>query len=157
MTDQQDNEALAPVLALAQKRLAGRKLRLAAREAMPFSAAAGDTVRAVDRPEIYRALIDRLVADCQTGQGQITARWVDEGRWPPPDDQAALALVERLDTREREVLAELLRSEFVSGVHSALVALHEAGIEPFDDGYEGSPFHDFVGRLHGWDWPQSAD
>ncbi len=42
---------------------------------------------------------------------------------------------------------------FVSGVHTALRVLHEAGLPPFEDGYEGTPFHDFVGRLQGWQWP----
>jgi hypothetical protein len=31
--------------------------------------------------------------------------------------------------------------------------LHEAGIQPFEDGYEGTPYHDFVGRLIDWSWP----
>jgi hypothetical protein len=27
-------------------------------------------------------------------------------------------------------------------------------VPPFEDGYEGSPFNDFVGRLEGWEWLQ---
>lgn len=48
----------------------------------------------------------------------------------------------------------MLEVGFQSGVHQALVAFHEAQVQPFDDGYEGTPFHDFVGPLDGWDWPE---
>ena len=47
----------------------------------------------------------------------------------------------------------MLAKEFVSGVHETLVVLHELGVPPFDTGYEGTPFHDFVGRLTDWEWP----
>ncbi len=47
----------------------------------------------------------------------------------------------------------MLEESYVAGVHETLVALYEAQIPPFEDGYEGSPFHDFMGRLGGWDWP----
>ena len=40
-----------------------------------------------------------------------------------------------------------------AGVHTALVALHEDAIPPFEDGYEGTPFNDFAGRLDDWEWP----
>ena len=72
----------------------------------------------------YRRVIDRLVHECQAGQGPIAARGGD-------------AL-----------------HAFEAGVHAALVALHEERLPPFEDGYEGTPFHDFVGRLQGWDWPE---
>jgi hypothetical protein len=47
----------------------------------------------------------------------------------------------------------MLQEQFVDGVHAALVAMHEHPVPPFEDGYEGTPFHDFVGRLDGWEWP----
>jgi hypothetical protein len=47
----------------------------------------------------------------------------------------------------------LLEQSFVSGVHEALVILHGEAVPPFEEGYEGTPFHDFVGRLQGWSWP----
>jgi len=63
-----------------------------------------------------------------------------------------------LTTDQREVLATMLAQEFVSGVHEALVVLYEEQVTPLDDGYEGDPYHDFVGRLDGWTWPaQSAE
>jgi hypothetical protein len=49
-------------------------------------------------------------------------------------------LLRRLDADERAVLAEMLTASFESGVHQSLVAPHEAHIEPFKDGYEGTPF-----------------
>ncbi|MFD3404582.1 DUF6547 family protein [Kribbella sp. NPDC058693] len=62
-------------------------------------------------------------------------------------------LLRRLTSAEREVLAQMLAQEFVGGVHETLVVLHEAQVEPLQDGYEGTPFHDFVGRLDDWPWP----
>ena len=48
----------------------------------------------------------------------------------------------------------MLEQAFVGGVHETLVVLHEAEVSPFDQGYEGTPFHDFVGRLDDWPWPE---
>jgi len=66
---------------------------------------------------------------------------------------ACARLVARMSTADREVLARLLEERFQSGVHATLVALHEAAMAPFDRAYEGTPFHDFVGRLGDWEWP----
>jgi hypothetical protein len=110
----------------------------------------------------YREIIDALVSACRDGQGQIGARRARRGVWNPNagpsavgfEDQARMNdLLDRLGAADREVLAVMLEEQFVGGVHSTLVALHELGVPPFDDGYEGTPFHDFVGRLDGWEWP----
>jgi hypothetical protein len=105
----------------------------------------------------YRALIDRLVLACRAGQGQISAKRVRSGLWNAktdvPDKSAVNQLLRRLTPAERELLAQMLAQEFVGGVHETLVVLHEAQVEPFQDGYEGTPFHDFVGRLDDWPWP----
>jgi hypothetical protein len=115
----------------------------------------------VDR--VYRDLIDRLVHDCRKGQGQIAARRARAGLWNQnatpedlPDQHEVDALLARLPSADREVLARVLEEEFVSGVHAALVALHEARLPPFDKAYEGTPFHDFIGRLSDWGWPASS-
>ena len=76
-----------------------------------------------DEREQYRHVIDRLVRECQKGQGPIAAR-----------GSAADA--------------------YVAGVHDALRVLHDEHVPPFEDGYEGTPFHDFIGRLNGWEWPK---
>jgi hypothetical protein len=109
---------------------------------------------------VYRQLIDRVVDDCRGGQGQIAARRARAGLWNGnatatelPDQHEANLLLRRLTQAERTVLARLLEEQFVGGVHAALVALHEAAIPPFDKAYEGTPFHDFVGRLDDWEWP----
>jgi hypothetical protein len=111
----------------------------------------------------YRALIDELVRACREGQGQIGAHRAKAGIWNAnatpdlfPDQFAMNELLSRLSERDRAVLAGMLEQQFVNGVHSTLVALHEAEIPPFDEAYEGTPFHDFVGRLAGWEWPKSA-
>lgn len=110
----------------------------------------------------YRALIDRLVEDCRSGQGQIGARRARAGLWNAnatarslPEQHEINEFLSRLSKADREVLARMLGDAFVGGVHATLVALHEAAISPFEDGYEGTPFHDFIGRLAGWEWPRS--
>jgi hypothetical protein len=111
----------------------------------------------------YRALIDELVHSCRDGQGQIGARRVRAGIWNAnaddpsldiPDQRAINDLLRRLSADDREVLAAMLTQEFESGVHETLVVLHEQGVPPFEDGYEGAPFLDFVGRLVDWEWPE---
>jgi len=110
----------------------------------------------------YRRLIDRLVWACRDGQGQIGSRRARAGVWNAnadaepaamPDQHAMNDLLRRLDPTVREVLAQMLEQAFVSGVHETLLVAHEEGIDPLDDGYEGTPFHDFAGRLDDWPWP----
>jgi hypothetical protein len=110
----------------------------------------------------YRTIIDALVEACREGQGQIGPRRARVGIWnanadlAPEDlsDQHAFnVLLRKLDASEREVLAQVLEQQFVAGVHQALAVLHEHEVPPFEDGYEGTPYHDFVGRLAGWAWP----
>jgi hypothetical protein len=48
----------------------------------------------------------------------------------------------------------MLAEEFESGVHETLEVLYEHRVPPFTSSYEGTPFHDFVGRLKGWEWPE---
>ena len=116
-----------------------------------------------DSDRTYREVIDRMVDSCRDGQGQIGARRARAGVWNAyadalPDelsDQRAMnLLLARLDPADREVLAQMLYEAFRGGVHEALVILHEEGVSPFDAGYEGTPFHDFVGRLDDWPWPE---
>ena len=45
--------------------------------------------------------------------------------------------------------------EVVTGVFETLKVLEQYQIEPFKDGYEGSPFNDFIGRLADWNWPEA--
>jgi hypothetical protein len=49
----------------------------------------------------------------------------------------------------------MLAHAFECGVFESLKALEEFEIEPFIDGYEGSPYHDFIGRVDPdqWEWP----
>ena len=114
----------------------------------------------------YRSIIDALVEACRNGQGRIgyeralAGVWnrnADEAPEDLPDQYAINRLLEKLEPGDREVLAGLLQDRFVSGVHAALVVLHEHALAPFDDGYEGTPFHDFIGRLDNWPWPVDSD
>ncbi len=120
-----------------------------------------------DSPEdrLYKTVIDRLVRDCRRGQGQIGKKRAIAGVWnanataatPDLRDQyEANLLLARLPRKDRQVIARLLEEAFVGGVHQALVALHEEEVAPFAQAYEGTPFHDFVGRLDGWKWPKGS-
>lgn len=108
----------------------------------------------------YRKVIDRLVHSRRVGQGQICSKRVRAGVWNNnrrevigEEQHAINGLLTRLRAEDRDIVARMLEDAFVSGVHETLVVLHEEQADPFDKGYEGTPFHDFVGRLGGWEWP----
>lgn len=48
----------------------------------------------------------------------------------------------------------MLANEVVTGVFETLKVLEQFRVPPFEDGYEGSPINDFIGRLGDWKWPQ---
>jgi hypothetical protein len=107
-------------------------------------------------------MIDELVEVCKEGQGQIGARRVRSGVWNAaarpdyiPDQHAVNLLLKRLSVEEREIIAGMLAQEVVTGVFETLKALETFEIEPFKDGYEGSPYNDFMGRLDDWSWPET--
>lgn len=110
--------------------------------------------------ERYRDVIDRLVRKAKDGQGQIGPKRVRAGVWNKnatvstmPDQHAINDLLAGMSSQDREVVARMLEESYVAGVHDTLIVLTDARIEPFEDGYEGSPSHDFMGRLDGWAWP----
>ena len=123
----------------------------------------------MDETVVYRKVIDEMVRACRQGQGQIGAERARRGVWNPNvgsihdpaladdrEDQSAMnGLLARLDGTDRQVIARMLEQQFIGGIHEALVILYEAELPPFDKAYEGSPFHDFMGRLDGWEWPAS--
>ena len=125
----------------------------------------------MDETAVYRKVIDEMVRACREGLGQIGAERARRGVWNPNvgsvndpaladdrEEQLAMnALLARLDVTDREVLAKMLRQQFIGGVHEALAILYEAEVPPFYKAYEGSPFHDFIGRLDGWAWPASRE
>ena len=114
------------------------------------------------KPQVYRDLIDHLVDICRDGQGQISARRTRAGVWNRnataeflPDQHEVNLLLARMPDTDREILAKLMSKEVELGVFETLKALEEFEIAPFETGYEGSPFNDFTGRLHGWPWPET--
>jgi hypothetical protein len=114
------------------------------------------------KPEMYRKFIDFLVDMCHNGQGQIGAKRVVKGVWNQnatsdyiPEQHEVNLLLERLSISERKVIANLLCDQVVTGVFETLKALETFQISPFESGYEGSPFNDFIGRLDDWEWPVS--
>ena len=59
-----------------------------------------------------------------------------------------------LGDEDRAVLARMLELSYEGGIHDTLRVLHDHGVPPFDDAYEGAPLHDFMGRLKtDWEWP----
>jgi hypothetical protein len=114
------------------------------------------------KTQAYREMIDELVRVCKDGQGQIGARRVRAGVWNAnatpdfiPDQHAINLLLKRLSAEDREVIAGMLAHEVVTGVFESLKVLEKFEIEPFKDGYEGSPYNDFIGRLDDWSWPDA--
>jgi hypothetical protein len=114
------------------------------------------------KPALYRELIDSLVNACNNGQGQIGARRARAGVWNPhidadsaPDQHAMNLLLVRLSESDRETIAMMLSQAFQGGVFESLKVLETFEVPPFLEGYEGSPYDDFIGRVQGdWDWPE---
>ena len=107
-------------------------------------------------------MIDELVQVCKDGQGQIGARRVRVGVWNTnatqdsiPDQHSINLLLKRLSDEDRKIVAGMLAQEVVTGVFETLKVLEKFEIEPFRDGYEGSPYNDFIGRLGDWSWPEA--
>jgi hypothetical protein len=115
------------------------------------------------KPKIYREVIDSLVDMCHNGQGQISSTNVLRGVWNDnaseeelPDQHKINLLLASMSVSDRELLAKMLLEEVITGVFETLKSLEEHEIEPFKDGYEGSPYNDFIGRVsNNWEWPES--
>lgn len=112
------------------------------------------------KPQTYREVIDDLVRVCLEEQGRISADRIRAGVWNQnaseqvlPEQHQLNLLLQRLSPTDRNCLADVLAREVLTGVFETLKVLEKHRIEPFTDGYEGSPYHDFVGRLNGWSWP----
>ena len=113
------------------------------------------------KPQVYRNVIDQLVHVCRKGQGQIGAERMRAGVWHKyasaenlPDQHEINLLLARLPAADRAILARLLAEEVELGIFETLKALEQFDIAPFESGYEGSAFNDFIGRLDGWKWPK---
>jgi hypothetical protein len=113
------------------------------------------------KPRVYREVIDELVRECKKGQGQVGARRVRKGVWNAnaradflPEQHAINVWLGRMSVEEREILAGMLTHAVEVGVFEALKVLERWKIEPFREGYEGSPYEDFIGRMADWEWPE---
>ncbi len=116
---------------------------------------------AISKPQSYRSAIDALVRMCNSGQGQVGASRFRSGVWNAnanpnflPEQHRVNEVLARLSSEDRAALAEVLAQEVRLGVFETLKVLEQFGVAPFEDGYEGSAYHDFIGRLDGWQWPQ---
>src|SRR5262245_58087412 len=113
------------------------------------------------KPQVYRDVIDQLVRVCRNGQGQVGADRVRAGVWHKyataehlTDQHEINLLLARLSPADRGILAKILVEEVELGVFETLKAAEQLDTAPFESGYEGSAFNDFVGRLGGWAWPK---
>lgn len=118
------------------------------------------TISFMPKPHQYREAIDALVRACRTGQGQVGAQRALNGVWNQnanstflQDEHRLNELLRGLTEQDRNAIAKALAQEFEAGVFEALKVLEELRISPFQDGYEGAAYHDFIGRLGGWEWP----
>jgi hypothetical protein len=115
------------------------------------------------KPAVYRAVIDELVRVCREDQGRTGADRARSGVWNRnastpafnAEQYAFNQLLARMKREDREILALMLAHEVELGVFETLKVLEQYEIAPFEDGYEGSPYHDFIGRLTDWEWPES--
>jgi hypothetical protein len=114
------------------------------------------------KPLNYRQAIDALVEMCKSGQGQVGAGRIRAGLWNRNASTDALPVQHRinellltLSREERETLAAVLSQEVELGVFETLKILEQFQVPPFETGHEGSAYEDFIGRLHGWQWPES--
>ena len=114
------------------------------------------------KPKLYRDFIDDLVRVCRSGQGQVGPTRARRGVWNPhitessaPDQHAMNLLLAKLEAKDRETIAGFLAEEFEGGVFETLKMLEKFEIAPFEEGYEGSAYNDFIGRISGeWEWPE---
>lgn len=116
-----------------------------------------------DAQWLYRQMIDAMAVTCLRGEGQVSAERVRVGVWNvnaheiedvDPTQQAMNDLIAGLSAEQRTTLAAVVAEEFSSGMFHALRVLHAARCAPFEDGYDGTPGDDFLGRLEGWEWPR---
>lgn len=109
---------------------------------------------------VYKNVIDELARACKNGQGQIGPQRCRDGLWNVnatadfiEDQHEINVLLRDLSPGQREVLAGMLEQSFVGGAFEALRVLYDLQVPPFEDGFEGSPYNDFIGRLDDWQWP----
>jgi hypothetical protein len=114
-----------------------------------------------EKPPKYREVIDALVQVCKKGQGQIGAERARAGVWNRNATQDSMSaqneinlLLQRMTAADRQIIADMLAHQVEVGVFETLKVLEQFEIAPFEDGYEGSPFNDFIGRLANWKWPE---
>ena len=111
--------------------------------------------------ELYKAFIDGLV----DRKDSITARWVKGDGFPKiEDNKAKNELLSTLTPEQKDVLAEILQDEHITGIHDTLAYINEMmdldGLEIHKDGvslpndYFESLHYDFISRCDGDEWPE---
>lgn len=135
--------------------------QIAARTALSSTVSPASAMPHIHKPQLYRDVIDALVDDCRNGQGSIGPDRARKGLWNQnataesmPDQHKFNLLLARLSQEDRETLAEMLAQEYAGGAFAALSVLNDFAVAPFEEGYEGAAYNDFVGRMQDWPWPK---
>lgn len=91
--------------------------------------------------------LDGHVAGCGTGMRSIIPMSC-------PEEHRMNTVLARLGNEDRTVVARMPELSYEGGIHDTFRVLNDHEVPPFDDAYEGTPFHDFLGRLKtDWEWP----
>jgi uncharacterized protein DUF6547 len=112
--------------------------------------------------EAYKAIIDQIV-EATSGVGEKLLR--EEGIFSrAPAAKIENAFVKSLTAEQRELLAEMIRSERISAIGTVLSNLtwwllcRDVGLtfrgQPMPFELSGEGIHgDYIGRLDDWEWP----
>lgn len=115
--------------------------------------------------EAYQAIVDQLVEDTN-GVSERLIR--EEGIFSRAKGaHAQNAFVESLTKEQRELLAQMIRDERVSGIGAVLANLtwwllcRKVGLtfrgKPMPYDLSGMGIHgDYIGRLDDWEWPKEG-
>ena len=116
--------------------------------------------------DAYKAIVDQLATETSNG---ITENLVaKEGIYSRASgDEVFNSFVQSLSTEQRKVLAKILHAERTAAIHDVLVVFSwwvnarglgltfRGATMPVD--LSGMGLHgDYVGRQHGWEWPNGA-
>lgn len=111
--------------------------------------------------ELYKAFIDGLVERKES----VTARWVRDDAFPQiEENKRKNTFITALTPEQRELLADMLQEEKITGIHDTLAYINEMmdldGLELRQDGetypndYFESLHYDFISRCDGDEWPE---
>jgi hypothetical protein len=116
---------------------------------------------------VYKAMIDQLVSETRLlgSSGHVVERAIFS---KAPAHQGFNKFIRSLSPEHRRLLSLMLQEERDNAIHDVLAALtwwiNTRGVgltfhgKPISVELSGAGLHgDYVGRLDGWDWPDTED